>query len=94
MLNKQMTPLISESTVSNQLISQIDNEKYSKVFKGFCHAVLIPLLLIFIFSLKISLIYFGTMVILYSTIFRSNAQSFFGSFMVAILIVLAFIIPS
>lgn len=94
MLNIPIVPCAPELLVSENSVGEYDDYNYSKIFKGFVHAIIIPLLLAVIFSPKIASIYFISMSVLYATVFRKNWQSFFGSALFVLLIILVLVMPA
>lgn len=79
MLNKQLTPSVSEVFIHDDFTCEYNDDEYSNILKGLIHAGFIPFVLVLIFSLKIAFIYLLGCTILYSTVFKSNAKYFFGA---------------
>lgn len=94
MLDKKTSAIVLPTSFGEKFIGNNDNYNYPKIFKSFIHAIFIPLLLLFIFSPKIALIYYIAVLILYCTVFRSNAKYFFGVSSIFTMIIILFIIPN
>lgn len=92
MLNEKAAHFISETTINDDFVSSQDYKTYTKIFKCFIHAIVIPLILCFSISFKVGIIYLVSMIFLYSTVFRKNAQYFFSILFISIAIYTLFVL--
>lgn len=64
--------------VAIDFISDKENDAYDKALKGSIHAIILPLLIGFIFGGVVGLSYFFTAAVLYGSVFRHKSQGFWS----------------
>jgi hypothetical protein len=70
--------------VAVDFISYEENDAYDKALKGSIHAIILPLMIGFIFGSAVGIAYFFTAAVLYGTVFRHKSQGFWSVVMLII----------
>lgn len=84
-MSKETTSLFSPDRIGVDLVTTEEDNTYTEATKGFIHAFVIPFILMWIHPL-VATAYFGTVAVLYSTVFRKRSQGFWGTVLFVMLI--------
>lgn len=90
MLEKS-TKIIAPGLISYDFIGYEEDYDYRKIFKAIIHVWIIPFILAFIDPLN-TVVYWGCLTLLYSTVFRYKSDEFWGVSLFTILIALFLIV--